>query len=63
MSHSNLGAALNSQRKLPEAIAELREAIRLKPDFAEAHLNLGGVLMGQRKWDEAIAELRESHPA
>ena len=33
--------ALHGQGKLDEAIAEYREAIRLKPDYAEAHFNLG----------------------
>ena len=36
--------ALRGQGKLDEAIAEYREAIRLKPDFAEAHTNLGDAL-------------------
>ena len=33
-----------TQGKLEEAIAECREAIRLKPDHAEAHYNLGTAL-------------------
>ncbi len=44
MAHHNLGNALNDQGKLDEAIAEYREAIRLKPDDAEAHFNLGNAL-------------------
>ena len=43
-----------------EAIAEYREAMRLKPDFAEAHINLGVALRDQGKLDEAIAEYREA---
>ena len=43
-----------------EAIAEYREAIRLKPDYAEAHFNLGIALSDQGKLDEAIAEYREA---
>ena len=35
MAHHNLGVALKDQGKLDEAIAEYREAIRLKPDYAE----------------------------
>src|SRR5262249_53504121 len=38
---SNLGVVLNDQGKLEEAIAAYRQAIRIKPDFAEAYSNLG----------------------
>ena len=37
-----------------------REAIRLKPDYAEAHNNLGIALMAQGKHDEAIVAYREA---
>ena len=39
--HSNLGIALRDQGKVDEAIDEYREAIRIRPDLAEAHVNLG----------------------
>jgi tetratricopeptide (TPR) repeat protein len=45
---------------LAEAIAEYREAIRLKPDLAAAHNNLGYTLHVQGKLAEAIAEYREA---
>ena len=48
------------QGKLDEAIAEYREAIRLKPDYAEAHDNLGIALEARAKLDEAIAAYREA---
>ncbi len=38
--------------------AELREAVRLRPDFARAHLDLGRMLANRRKPAEAIAEFR-----
>ncbi len=41
-------------------IAELREAIRLRPDDAVAHNNLGWNLASQGKTDEAIAEYRKA---
>ena len=44
MAHVNLGLALEAQGKLDEAVAEYREAIRLKPDDASAHFNLGNAL-------------------
>jgi tetratricopeptide (TPR) repeat protein len=43
-----------------EAIAEYREAIGLKPDFAEAHINLGFALEHTGQIDAAIAEYREA---
>jgi Flp pilus assembly protein TadD len=58
--HFNLGATLEHQGKLEEAVAELRTAIRLKPEFAKAHLNLGSSLGPQGKLDEAVVELRNA---
>jgi serine/threonine-protein kinase len=60
MAHYNLGTALRDQGKLDEAVAELREAIRLQPDFAPAHSNLGTALRAQGKVAEAVAEHREA---
>ena len=37
-----------------------REAIRLKPEFAEGHQGLGNALVRQGKLDEASAEYREA---
>ena len=47
-----------NQGKLEEAIASYRQALRLKPDYAEAHNNLGIVSEGQGKLEEAIASYR-----
>ena len=55
--HHDLGIALLGQGKHDEAIAALRESVRLKPD-AFAHYHLGNALNGQGKHDEAIAEWR-----
>ena len=38
----------------------MREAIRLKPDFAQAHSNLGGALGESGDQARGIAELREA---
>jgi len=43
-----------------QVLAEFREAVRLKPDFAEAHNNIGLVLAQSDKDDEAVAEFREA---
>jgi len=39
--HENLGLVYAAQKKLPEAVAEHREALRLRPDDANIHNNLG----------------------
>jgi Flp pilus assembly protein TadD len=55
MAHTILGSALRAQGKLDEAVAEYREAIRLKPDDLSAHNCLGGALRAQGKLDETVA--------
>jgi tetratricopeptide (TPR) repeat protein len=45
---------------LDEAIAECREALRLKKDYSGAHNNLGNVLQCKGRLDEAIAEYRNA---
>src|SRR5262249_13704955 len=41
-----------------EAIALLRQAVALQPDFAEAHDKLGWELQGLGQWEQALAEVR-----
>jgi len=53
--------ALKAQGKLDEAVAAYREAIRLKPDNAEAHFNLGGVLRAQGDYAGSLAMLQTGH--
>ena len=48
------------QHKLDEAIKEYQEALRLKPEDAQAHNNLGNALAEQGKLDEAIGHYREA---
>ena len=43
-----------------EVAAEFREAVRLRPDFAEAHNNLGLVLTQTDDDEPAIAAFREA---
>jgi Flp pilus assembly protein TadD len=52
--------ALLFQGDFAEAMAECREAIRLKPDDAESHFTLGAILARQENWPGAIAEYRET---
>jgi tetratricopeptide (TPR) repeat protein len=60
LARTNLGATLSHLGRKEEAIAEYREVLRLKPDFAGAHLNLGATLCDQGKFDEGVAEYREA---
>jgi tetratricopeptide (TPR) repeat protein len=46
--------------QLDDAIAEYRQAIRIKKDYAYAHLNLGLALMNKGLLDEAIDEYRKA---
>ncbi len=54
----NEGVRLQLSGDPDKAIAKLREAIRLKPSYAEAHSSLGRVLADKGKWEEAFTELR-----
>lgn len=54
IAHSNLAAVLLDKGKPSEADAHSRQAIQLKPDYAEANLNLGIALYREGKPAEAI---------
>jgi hypothetical protein len=50
-----LGNTLQELGRLDEAEASIKQAIALKPDYAEAHYNLGNTLQELGKLDEAEA--------
>jgi tetratricopeptide (TPR) repeat protein len=55
------GNAMAREWRLDEAIAAYRQAIRLRPDYADAHTNLGIALVKQQeKPSEAVVVLREA---
>jgi protein O-mannosyl-transferase len=56
----SLSTGLIEAGRVEEAIAHLREALRLRPGFSYAHNSLGGALYAQGKLDEAIAHLRDA---
>jgi len=57
MAHNNLGVYFTEKASWGEAIAHLEEAVRLKPDQADAHNNLGNALSKvSGKSAEAISE-------
>ena len=53
---NNLGALLIEQSKNEEAAAHLREALRLRPDFAQAHNNLCDAAAHLHLIEEALTE-------
>jgi Tfp pilus assembly protein PilF len=55
--HNILGLALRLQGRLDESNLEMREAIRIKPDYAGAHRDLGYNLILQDKLGEGIGSL------
>jgi len=52
----DFGLALAMVGRLPEAIEQLREALRLNPNSAENHNNLGLTLLASGKARESIPE-------
>jgi len=54
---NNLGNALGHQGRVKEGIRYYVEALRLKPDYANAHNNLGGALTRIGNFDRAIYHL------
>jgi tetratricopeptide (TPR) repeat protein len=55
---NNLGIALRSEGKLPEAAAAFRRASMEEADFCEAHDNLGGVLWLENDPTGALTEFQ-----
>lgn len=58
VAHTNLAGALAARRESAAAIAQYREALRLKPEFTEGRYSFGMALAATGQLDEAIAELR-----
>jgi protein O-mannosyl-transferase len=60
IAHNNLGVAIGMKGQIDEAISQLQESVRLKPDYADAHSNLGNALLIKGQMDEAIHQLQEA---
>ena len=58
--HFALGLSFSDEGKFDSAISEFQEAIRLKPDFAEAHFGLGGVYFKKGLYDLAIRHVKQA---
>ena len=59
LAHNNLGLARQRAGDLDGAETELREALRLAPDYVDAHFNLGLTLEREGRLDAAAAEYAE----
>jgi len=57
---SNLGNALARKQLWDAAVDHLQQAIKLRPDYADAYFNLGTVLFQQGRLDQAIAQWRKA---
>ena len=58
--HTLLGTALEEQGKTEEAIAQYREAVRIRPAYLYAQYDLGNALSKQGKQGEAAARFAEA---
>lgn len=56
----NRGVVAQGAGNQAAAIAAYQEALRLKPDFAEAHLNLGHAFLHTGRAEEALASYRDA---
>jgi tetratricopeptide (TPR) repeat protein len=56
----NLGNALAEEGRLPEAIGQFQQVLRIKPDDAEAHNNLGNALAREGRLPEAIGQFQQA---
>jgi tetratricopeptide (TPR) repeat protein len=59
-SHNILGTIYADQGRIYEAIEEVKSALMLRPDYADAHYNLGTIYAGMGRFDEAIQEYQEA---
>ena len=58
--HHDAGKDLADAGRVEDAMAQYRQALALRPDYADAHNNLGAILAGQGRSQEAIAEYRKA---
>lgn len=57
---NDLGYAYRQEGKLDEAEKNLKAALAIKPDLAQAHCNLSVVYFDRKNYESAVAEAREA---
>ncbi len=60
VAHNNLGIALAESGRTQEAVAHYEQALRIKPDYAEAHCNLGAALARAGRLQEAVGHYEQA---
>ncbi len=60
VAHYNLGLALANTGRLPEAMSHYEQALRIKPDIAEARYNLGIALAQVGRLPEAMSQYEQA---
>ena len=63
MAYANRGNAFNNAKKYDRAIEDYNEALRLKPDFAQAFSDRGAAWYFKGEYQKAIADYDEAHPS
>jgi tetratricopeptide (TPR) repeat protein len=58
--HNRMGLTLQMAGRVPAAIRQYEQALRLNPDYAEAHNNLGVTLTEAGRLDEAIGHYEQA---
>jgi tetratricopeptide (TPR) repeat protein len=58
--HNNVGVAYTEKGLIEKAVLEIKEALRLKPDFINAHISLGNAYMKIGLTDMAILQYKEA---
>jgi tetratricopeptide (TPR) repeat protein len=58
LGHNNLGNWLRSEGRYDEGMAQLEEALRLSPGFADAHANLGNAYFQKGRIEDALAQYK-----
>ena len=58
--HNHLGATLQGMGRIRESVEAFRNAIRLRPEYAEAHYNLGQSLEKEARLTEAAEAYRSA---
>ena len=58
--HNNLGNALSNAKKIPEAMEQYEEALKINPGYPEAHNNLGIIFVNAGRYPEGIEQFEEA---